>query len=335
MQDILKIRDTRPQWAFTLLVLSLLTFVCVAKAVEIPQLKFDVSRSNPCDRYAAQKAGHDKLLAEKGLLVSTAAAPDFFFVLQPGDSQSRFITEKQLRMPNVSGLTIRLRLAWLERADGSYDVTFLNECVKRCHNTGDCYTLLVMGGESSQPWLPQNLNRYKKAAFMLSSYASDPLCVGVHVGCGVSPPGVSEEQHWKPAMPRPAIDAAKALIDVWATYFPNQAKLFAIGLPDAKAMNEIINYGIARCPGKFLVKGNALKASPFALTFPQHQLVVSAGQRGALIGWECVGSTKEARFGGSFAQAYANARTMANAAGKPISYLAPYQPDIPALGGLR
>jgi hypothetical protein len=130
-------------------------------------------------------------------------------------------------------------------------------------------------------------------------------------------------------MPRQAIDGAKTLIDRAAVLFPNQAKIMATGLPDGAAMREIIDYGAARCPGRFLVKHNAMKWDT-NLSALQNQLVIYAGQKGCLIGFEQVGAQ------GSKLQACLNkAYSVSKSAGQPITYFAIYPSDLPLLGKTR
>ena len=255
------------------------------------------------------------------------------YALQPGDG--RTVSEADLRRPGVDGLTIRFRPQWIG-GPTRWDLSFVEASVRRCHKTGDDYTLLLMGGG---PINETNLRYYEAAAFVLgATYGEDPHCVGVHV-TGGSPSGVSEELHWKAPVSRNVIDANKRLISAWAQSCPKQTILLATGGSDTAAMLELNAHGLAVCgESRWLVKHNRMKAG--TATGAQHnRLIVECGKRGAQVGWEMVGSaTKERdRFGGTLAQAYTIMDRLESEAGKQRrqSYRAIYPPDLHLLGGLK
>jgi hypothetical protein len=262
------------------------------------------------------------------------------FALQPGaQSQdnpspptgSRLITEEELRLPRVNGLTSRSRNHW------DY-VAFHRADIERCRRTGDVVTLLHMGGLSSTPWDATNMAKYEQAAARMgAAFNGESLIVGVHI-TGCSPPGVSEELHWKPGDNRAYIAANKKLIDVWGKAFPrsNIALLHAIGGGDPVGMREIIAYGQARYPSRYLVKHNSMKAGT-TLTAAHNQLVAEAGRKGSMIGFEAVGGTNESRFGGTLQQAFSNVYEIERQAGKARgqSYRAWYKPDLRTLGSIK
>lgn len=269
------------------------------------------------------------------LLCQAAAAQGPYFALQPAAHErvsdplkaepprgNRLVSVKQLRLPGVDGFTIRIRRHW--------QISFLAECVARAHEAGDPYSILLCSGDNRQPWLDVNVRDYEARAAQLGRlYAGDPLCDMVHV-TGCSPYGTSEELHWSRPI-SPTIEAAnKRLITAWAKAFPRQRILLAISGKDPDCMRRLIKHGLSAAPGRLLVKNNALKAST-SPTAPHNKLVNEAGRLGALIGFETVGSTREARFGGTFPQAMAKARTIA--AGTPISYVAVYPADLDKLKG--
>lgn len=255
------------------------------------------------------------------------------FALQPGDG--RTLSEADLRRPGVDGLTIRFRPQWIG-TPGKWNWSFVEASVRRCHRTGDDYTLLLMGGG---PINETNLRYYEAAAFVLgATYGEDPHCVGVHV-TGGSPSGVSEELHWKAPVPRNVLDANKRLISAWAKACPKQTIILATGGNDTRAMLELNAHGLKVCgAGRWLVKHNRMKAGT-TMSAQHNQLIVECGQRGALVGWEMVGSaTKEqARFGGTLQQAFNVMHTFEAQAGKVrgASYRAIYPPDLHLLGGVK
>src|SRR5690349_14406414 len=99
------------------------------------------------------------------------------FALQPGDG--RTISEQQLRLAGVDGLTVRVRPAQLS-VNGRWDYSFPDASFARCRRTGDVATLLLMGG-ANNPLSETNLKFYEASAVALGArYASDPILAGVH-----------------------------------------------------------------------------------------------------------------------------------------------------------
>jgi hypothetical protein len=257
------------------------------------------------------------------------------FALQPGSDDvqpagsGRRISEAQLRLKGVDGLTIRARPHW------DY-LPFYESCLNTCSRTGDKATLLMMGGITQTPWDAANIARYEQIANSMGArFANHPLVVGVHV-CGCSPPSVSEELHWKPSDNRAYIAANKKLIDIWAKAFPKQVLLLAIGGGDPAGMREIITYGQSKYGSRLLIKHNSAKAST-TLTAAHNVLVAEAGKKGSHIGFEMVGSTGESRFGGTLQQAFDKMDAVCTQAGKPRRqyYRAIYPPDLSKLGSIR
>jgi hypothetical protein len=244
------------------------------------------------------------------------------FALQPGDCQ-RIINANQLNLPGVDGLTIRFPPSCNEK--------YVADSVARAHKAGKPYTLLLMSNDSSQPATENNVRRVENIIYTLGRrYSTDPLCWGVH-GTITPYQGASEELHWKRPMPAAAIEANKRIVFAWSRAFPNQVKLLAIAGGDRGAMEKLIDYAIATSPGKALIKNNALKAST-SIGATHNQLLVYAANRGAMIGCEMVGSTREKRFGGTWQQAMAKRAEIERLAGRKFSYLAVYPQD---LGGLK
>jgi hypothetical protein len=260
------------------------------------------------------------------LLTAAPVCAQGDFALQPGDcNPKRAISVADLSRPAIDGLTIRF--------PPSCNDKYVADSVARARQAKKPYTLLLMSGDAQNPATEANVRRVESLIYTLGrKYSTDPLCWGVH---GTITPyrGASEELHWK-AMPAAAIEANKRIIFAWSRAFPNQVKLLAIAGGDRAAMEKLIDYGIKVAPGRFLVKTNSLKANT-DLSATHNQLVVYAGKRGALVGWEMVGSTLESRFGGTLQQAIDKARVLAKQAGQPISYLAIYPSDLSKIGAIK
>jgi hypothetical protein len=255
------------------------------------------------------------------------------FALQPGANTAggtdiprggRLISVSELNLPGVDGLTLRHRRQWPD--------SFIDECRARVYQAGDFWTLLVMGSDTPQPWTDASLRGWEATISRLSfKYAADPRLVAVHV-TGCTPyRGASEELHWDRPVSARVEAANKWLISKWAAAFPRQTIILAISGKDPACMERLIAYGLTVAPGRFLTKHNAMKAST-SLSAPHNQIVVRAGRRGSMVGFEMVGATRESRFGGTFAQAMANAYTVATQAGQPLSYAAIYPDDLDKLG---
>lgn len=260
------------------------------------------------------------------------------FALQPGNDQaarplgqrgSTRITEAELR--KADGLTIRLRREWLWHDDGKgnwkWDFSVPDSNVTLCRKLGKKYTLLLMGG-GPNPLDPYSRGFYASAARELGRrYSSDPLCYAAHV-TGGSPTGHSEEQFWLRPMPPLAIVTNKGLIDEWSTAFPRQLILFAGAASDPAAMRELIRYGVAKAPGRFVYKINSLSAKTATSGWVGTDLVVEAAKMGAGIGFEMLDNSSAARFGGTWQQAMAKKAAIEKRAGNKSVYLAKYRGDL-------
>lgn len=256
------------------------------------------------------------------------AQPFGNFALQPGqESEGRQISAAQLKLKGVDGLTVRWRRAW--------PLSFIDGCQSRVKQSGDVWTLLPMGGDSSAPTSEANIREWEQLYKTLGAeYGNDPNLCGFHVS-GCTPfKGASEEQHWGKPMPPAAIAGNKRLLKAAATSFPNQTIIFAIAGDDPAAMKQLISYGMTVAPGRFLVKHNAMKAST-QISAAQNQLVIYAGQHGAMVGFEMAAASDGGSRVGSLSASIAKANQVAKLAGRPLSYLAVYPPDLSRLGSVK
>jgi len=265
------------------------------------------------------------------LTVAGIAFGQTTFALQPAsNSQSaldppkgtRLISLEEMNLPGIDGTTIRYRRNW--------PLSFIDGCVKTVNRANDKWTLLVCSGDVTYPTAESNMREWESLIAELGQrYASDLTLWGVHL-TGVTPKGTSEERHWSTITP--AIEAAdKRMIDAWARNFPGKKLLFAIGNKDDAGMKRLITYAMQRAPGRVVVKHNAMKAST-SINANHNQLVIWAGKQGAEIGFEMVGSTLESRFGGTYQQMMQKVAQVEKLAGKKVSYLAPYKPDLAKVG---
>lgn len=252
-----------------------------------------------------------------------------YFALQPVNDTGR-IKEADLRQPNVVGLTIRFK----QNADGSVDFAYVDSRLQLARKTGDKYTLLMIGG-GANPLDAAVLASRKAAAQALGArYASDTLCVGVHVA--VPPQGHSEELFWGKPTPAAAMQANKDSIDYWTAAFPSQMKILAGSANDIAGMQSLILYGVQKTGGKFLYKMNAL-SEKVPTNWDGMTIIRWAIDHGAQGGFEmlCGASANggdPTRFGSS--NVMDGIAKGVQVTGKPVSglYLAIYPPD---LGGVH
>ncbi len=251
--------------------------------------------------------------------------------LQPGShdqdkldppKRGRLITLAQLRMGGIEGMTVRGR-RW-DKAENPWPLfDFFDSCQATVQKAGDKWTLLVCSGDLPNFTSEANLVAWEKLIAELGRrYASDPSLWGVHL-TGCSPFGVSEERHHKIT---PAIEAAdKRLMRAWAKAFPAQKLLFAIGNKDDIGMKGLLYYLKEIAPGRGIAKHNAMKSGT-SLDANHNKLIVWAGQNGLEIGFEMVGADS------NWPKVKRNIAEIEKRAGKKISYLAPYPPDLAKAG---
>jgi hypothetical protein len=250
-------------------------------------------------------------------------APAGYFALQPGDPAvlegKRLVSDAQLALPQVAGLTIRARWAWLHPAAAKFDFSFLDAQAERCRKLNKAYKILVMTGVASSPtwiggpwhrgapvpWSPQLAESYGALVAELGArYASDPLLAGVHI---TGPTFPSAEMHPAPgieAVPgysdKAMVAAWAASIDAYAEAFPESASILSISVrpPASRYLAEVVAYGRKKLGERFTLEHNALKASTNPLA-PHQLFITSAAKQGVRVGFEmvCAAGNNPGRFG--------------------------------------
>lgn len=252
------------------------------------------------------------------------------FALQPGSHNpdakileeprgNRLISVADLKTPGIDGMTVRYRTHW--------PLKFIDDSVARVKQAGDRWTLLVCSGETPYPTWESNIVAWERLIAELGTkYAADLSLWGVHLtGCTLQ--NVSEERHWQTITP--VIEATdKRLIAAWSRAFPGKKLLFAIGNKDDAGMKRLIQYAVARAPGRVVVKSNAMKSTT-NIDANHNRLVVWAMQNGADGGFEM------ARADSNWPKVKSNIAAIEKRAGKKIVYLAAYPPDLAKAGGLK
>jgi len=249
--------------------------------------------------------------------------PRGYFALQAADplvlQGKRLVSDAQLALPQVAGLTIRARWAWLHPSAGKFDFSFLESQVARCRKLGKPYKIRVLTGVACAPewiggpwhlgapvpWSPQLAEHYGALVAELGKrFADDPLLVGVQITGPTFPGG---EMHPAPGLEslpgysdQAMIAAWAASIDAYAKAFPQTACMLSISVksPVRRYLDQVVAYGREKLGERFTLQHNALKAS----THPQarhHVFIASQGRQGVRIGFEMVGpaSRNPRRFG--------------------------------------
>jgi hypothetical protein len=266
------------------------------------------------------------LLAASGAAAGAEVrTPRGYFALQPGDpavldaGSKRLVSDEQLQLPQVVGLTIRARWAWLHPSDGRFDFSFLDAQIARCNRLNKRYKLLVMTGANCTPewiggawhagapvpWSPDLKKQYAALVAALGKkYADDPLLAGVHI---TGPTYPSAEMHPAPGLEgvagysdRAMVDAWGASIDAYAAAFPEVACILSISVkpPARRYLGAVVEYGKQALGERFTLEHNALKAN----THPQalHQVFIASQAKGGVrVGFEmvCAAANNPRRFG--------------------------------------
>jgi hypothetical protein len=250
-------------------------------------------------------------------------APVGYFALQPGDPMvlqgKRLVTDQQLALPKVAGLTIRARWAWLHPQGGKFDFSFIDSQVARCRRLKKPYKLLVMTGRESAPrwisgewyleapvpWSPQLAEQYGALVAELGKrYASDPLLVGVHI---TGPTFPSAEMHPARGIAGVKGFSLKAMSSAWAASIDDYAKAFpetacilsiSVQPPADRYLSEVVAYGRSKLGPRLTLQHNALKASTNPLA-PHQLFIASAAKQGVRVGFEMVSAAanQPQRFG--------------------------------------
>jgi hypothetical protein len=281
-------------------------------------------------------------------------APRGYYALQPGDpavlssGSKRLVSDEQLQLPQVAGLTIRARWAWVHPSEGNFDFAFIDSQVERCRRLGKQYKLLVMTGaecspkwiggawhrRAPAPWSPELAKHYGALVAELGKrYAGDPLLAGVHI---TGPTFPSAEMHPAPGIENVAgysagvmINAWAASIDAYAAAFPETACILSISVrpPTVQYLGQVVEHGRTTLGTRFTLEHNALKASTHPLA-PHHVFIASQAKLGVRVGFEmvCAAANNPGRFGSR--DVMAGIALGASAGGV---YFDVYPPDLAAL----
>jgi hypothetical protein len=263
------------------------------------------------------------LFCTSAVAETSVRSPQGYFALQPGDpvvlQGKRLVTDAELALPKLAGLTIRARWAWVQPEAGKFDFSFLDAQVARCRKLDKPYKILLMTGRQSSPswlggqwfaeapvpWSPEVARHYAALVAELGSrYASDPLLVGIHI---TGPTFPSAEMHPAPRIesvagysPKAMVAAWTASIDDYAKAFPQTACILSISVkpPASQYLGEVVAYGRSKLGERFTLEHNALKATTSPLA-PHHLLIANMARQGVRVGFEMVSAAvnQPQRFG--------------------------------------
>jgi hypothetical protein len=164
------------------------------------------------------------------------------WALQPPPDRKgkgRIITEAMLRLPAVRGITIRFHSYNILQPNGSLDWKWLDAQVTRARRTGRKYSLLQMGEDQKSPWLNPFASAFQRVAEGCALRYRD--CAGWHVGGVASPPGSSEEPHWKNPMPKQAAHAYDRHMDwAWHAFSPTTMIVLPLSAKDKSGAMDLV-----------------------------------------------------------------------------------------------
>lgn len=291
-----------------------------------------------------------------GLALAAQPAAGVFALQQPPQPNGslRIITEQQLRLPAIDGMIIRMHIKdVLKTPKGKpeyVDFAWLDGQVARARKTGKKFGLLLMSDGASKPWLDPFASRFNRVTKELG--ARYPDCVSWFPGGAISPPGSSEEPHWKNPMPAECVPAFKRQVDVAVAAFPQASILWPISAKDRSGrIQECAAYLATKAKGRAMIGHNALKLkgpppqTPAQWLDASHnKLVVSlAKKHGTAVEFEMVSPTAENLKGSSFPRAgtrnindcIGQAKELAKRAGASDLHVRVYPDDLAKVGGLK
>lgn len=252
-----------------------------------------------------------------------AHAQTSYFALKPGDV-NRDVTDAQLRLPTVCGLTPRVRWRDVHPAPGVFNLAEIDQNLaqaKRCG--GKRVKLLVQTGRdvtpawfkgqwlksgkqsAPAPWSPEFALAHEQLVAKLGErYAAHPLIEYVHV---TGPTWPSAEMHPMPGIENAAgysdskmVAAWSRSIDAYARAFPTQGLCLSISMkpPANRYVGEVIGYAKRRCGARLVLQHNALQADT-DVTAPHHRLLLKEHAAGVRIAFEmaCSAVNEPTRFG--------------------------------------
>lgn len=292
-----------------------------------------------------------------GAALAAQPAAGLFALQQPPQPNGslRIITEQQLRLPAIDGVIIRLHckdVLKVNKKTGAetFDFAWLDGQVARVRKTGKKFGLLLMSDGVAKPWQNPFADRFNRVTKELG--ARYPDCVAWFPGGAISPPGSSEEPHWRNPMPAECVPAFKRQVDVAVAAFPRASLLWPISAKDRSGrVEQCAAYLAAVARGRAMLGHNALKLKDKPPQTPAQWLQVPHNKlatdlaiwHGTGVEFEMVSPTVENHKGTNIPRAgtrninecIAQAKKLAAMAGTTDLHVRIYPDDLAKAGGLR
>lgn len=241
------------------------------------------------------------------------------FALKPGQPTSRDVSDALLKLPTVSGLTIRVPWFAINSRPGVYDFSVIDRCLAQSQRCGHKPVKLIVqtgrdglspnwfGGQTYQgapiPWSPEMLAAHAQLMNELGRKYRYRF-YAVHI---TGPTHPSAEMHPAPNLDRVRGYSDAKMIQAWAT----AAQSVAAAFPDAalplsisvkKPANRYVDATISKIRtivgSRLILQHNALQADT-SVTAPHHQLLMKYRQLGVRVAFEmaCSAADYPVRFG--------------------------------------
>ena len=266
-----------------------------------------------------------------------------YFVMQPLHGNNPPLADSVLASPALAGVHLRDKWSLVEPTRTANSFTWLDGQLARARALNKKATLGIYAGTNSPAWLgvrkisgapvPWDAGVVSSFTAMVADlgdhYRDNPTIAAVHM----SSPATYEsmEMHLAGGVYTASgysdakiIDVWRRSIDAYAAAFPSTALVLDLAMvPDSRGAVTfaVLDYAQATLGDRLNVIHCSLKASTNT-NAPHHQAVLGAHAEGTRIGFEMVGPSNDARFGGTFSQAIA----IGSAAG--ASWYQIYQYDV-------
>lgn len=257
-----------------------------------------------------------------------------FFVMQPLHMNNPELKDAVIQQ--ADGFHVREKWSALNPSRGVFDFRWLDAQFDRAGRLNRYITLGIYEGTNSPTWLnvrklgngvpvPWDSRVVLANRAMIGElgkrYAGSNILYGVHI----SSPATEEsmEFHFNIKDYR-IVPVWKESIDAYAVAFPNSRLILDIAMiPDSRGeyTTQIVDYAKSRIGLRLVLIHCSLKAST-DVNAPHHKFVTNFHANGGIVGFEMVGPSGNARFGGPF-QTAIDKGTVAGA-----SFFQIYQGDI-------
>lgn len=173
----------------------------------------------------------------------------------------REITPKQLALPMIDGLVIRIHCVDVyDKVKKAYtNWKWLDDQVQKARDAKVKYGILLMGEDESKPWLNPFADKYNHVTNAIGSRYRD--CSAWFPGGSIAPNGSSEEPHWNNPMPKECVLVFEKQVDIAVVSFvPACSMLWPVSAKDKSGrIKQCAAYLATKAAGRAMIGHNALK----------------------------------------------------------------------------